>query len=292
MGYIKIDRNIERWGWFDSPSTLCLFIHLLLLANYEDSEYHGKVIPRGSLVTGRRMLSERTGLSEQQIRTALDRLVSTGEVVIESTNANSLITICNYDSYQDRPIDSNQQSTNEQPTVQPTNNPPRNQQTTHGVTTSNITKEIKKEINNNNISTPAREEIDDDSVFSPQPEKNKRFVKPTIDEVRQYGIEKQLTHLDPEAFWYFYESKGWKVGKDTMKNWRSAASGWNSRSESRGDKPYLKATPQKREIKDGKYWKRDFSEEELKDIYSYDFTLRKKLERGDYIERKGGKWVI
>lgn len=44
-----------------------------------------------------------------------------------------------------------------------------------------------------------------------------------------------LSHDEGEAFWHFYESKGWKVGKSPMVNWRSALSGWKSRAKSRGE---------------------------------------------------------
>ena len=54
-------------------------------------------------MTGRKALSEQTGLSERQIRTALDHLKSTGEVTIKATNKYSLITIVNYGKFQDIP---------------------------------------------------------------------------------------------------------------------------------------------------------------------------------------------
>jgi len=59
---------------------------------------------------------------------------------------------------------------------------------------------------------------------------NKRFVKPTIEEVRAYCQEKSYS-VDPERFISFYESKGWLVGKTPMKDWKAALSGWNSRSK-------------------------------------------------------------
>lgn len=37
-----------------------------------------------------------------------------------------------------------------------------------------------------------------------------------------------------EAFWHFYESKGWKVGKSPMVNWRSALAGWKARAKPKG----------------------------------------------------------
>ena len=47
------------------------------------------------------------------------------------------------------------------------------------------------------------------------------FVKPTVDEVAAHVREKGYT-FDPVAFWNYYESNGWKVGRNTMKSWTSA----------------------------------------------------------------------
>ena len=53
----------------------------------------------------------------------------------------------------------------------------------------------------------------------------KRFIKPTVDEVREYCRERGNT-VDPETFVNFYESKGWVVGKSPMKDWKAAVRHW------------------------------------------------------------------
>lgn len=57
-----------------------------------------------------------------------------------------------------------------------------------------------------------------------------RFVPPTVDEVREYCQERHSS-VDPVAFVSFYESKGWMVGKNRMKNWKSAISSWERRGK-------------------------------------------------------------
>ena len=57
-----------------------------------------------------------------------------------------------------------------------------------------------------------------------------RFQKPTIEEIRQYCLEKGY-NVDAEQFFNFYESKGWLVGKSPMKNWRAAVCTWNKREK-------------------------------------------------------------
>lgn len=55
----------------------------------------------------------------------------------------------------------------------------------------------------------------------------KRFVKPTTDEIKAYMELKNIPNAENESnnFFNFYESKGWKVGKNPMKSWKSAIDG-------------------------------------------------------------------
>ena len=57
-------------------------------------------------------------------------------------------------------------------------------------------------------------------------EKASRFLPPTPDEVRGYCLEKGYA-VDAERFIDFYESKGWFVGKNKMKDWKAAVRNWN-----------------------------------------------------------------
>lgn len=61
--------------------------------------------------------------------------------------------------------------------------------------------------------------------------KRKRFTPPTVEDVRGYAEEKQWSaqEFSAERFVDFYASKGWKVGRETMKDWKAAARGWVSR---------------------------------------------------------------
>lgn len=58
----------------------------------------------------------------------------------------------------------------------------------------------------------------------------KRFTPPTIEEVKEYCLERGNS-IDPEQFVAFYESKGWKVGANAMKNWKSAVITWEKREK-------------------------------------------------------------
>lgn len=56
-------------------------------------------------------------------------------------------------------------------------------------------------------------------------QRHPRFQKPTVEEVRVYCAQRN-NKVNPEAFVDFYESKGWMVGKNPMRDWRSAVHTW------------------------------------------------------------------
>lgn len=98
-GWIKISRKLLDWEWADDLNMLGFWLRLLLMANWEDKKWHGKVIKRGQLVTSVPSLST-DNFTERQVRTALARLVECGAIKKEYTNKYSIITICNYEKYQ------------------------------------------------------------------------------------------------------------------------------------------------------------------------------------------------
>jgi hypothetical protein len=99
-GFIKIHRSLLEWEWWDDKNTFRLFMTILLLANWKDKRWHGKVIPRGSFWTSLETLSKKSGLTLKQTRTSLNKLIATGEVTSKGANDGRLITVAKYDFYQ------------------------------------------------------------------------------------------------------------------------------------------------------------------------------------------------
>ena len=139
-GFIKIYRSFLDWEWWDDINTFRLFMTILLLANWKDKRWHGKVIPRGSFWTSIESLSKKSGLTFQQTRTALDKLISTGEITSEVTNEGRLITVANYEFYQSADESVTSEITNDSTSKQQTNNKRPNKR----VTTTEEYKEYKK----------------------------------------------------------------------------------------------------------------------------------------------------
>lgn len=65
--------------------------------------------------------------------------------------------------------------------------------------------------------------------------KSSAFIPPTLEEVSSYCQERN-NNVNPQAFIDFYESKGWMIGKNKMKNWKSAVHTWENREPKKASK--------------------------------------------------------
>jgi len=143
-GYIKLWRKITEWEWYQDSKITHLFIHLLLSANHQDNNWKGLSIKRGQILVGRKELSEKLGISEQSIRTCINKLKSTSEITTKSTNRYTLITLVNFEQYQPSEIKPTNKSTNSLTNNQPTTN--------QQLTTNKNDKNDKNDKNKNIIS--------------------------------------------------------------------------------------------------------------------------------------------
>lgn len=71
-----------------------------------------------------------------------------------------------------------------------------------------------------------------------------KFQKPSLEDVRAYCISRG-NRVDPEQFCNFYDSNGWKVGKNPMKDWRAAVRTWEKREK---EVPQRKREPKERSV--------------------------------------------
>lgn len=137
QGYISLHRKLLTWEWFTDINVCHLFIYCLLRANYKPTKWRGYEIKRGEFISSLNHISVDTGLSVQQVRTALDKLKKSDVLTKKQQGSNTLISIKNYSQYQEN----NKRDNNEITINQQTNN--------NEITTNNKdNKEIK--INNDN----------------------------------------------------------------------------------------------------------------------------------------------
>lgn len=91
--FVKISRSLLYWGWYTNVNTKCLFLHCILNANWKPGDFQGINCQRGQFISSIEKLSQQTGLTIQQVRTALKHLESTGEITRRATSKFSIITV-------------------------------------------------------------------------------------------------------------------------------------------------------------------------------------------------------
>ena len=238
--FIKVNRKILKWEWWSDINTFRLFMYMLLEAFWKDGSYKGKIISRGSFPSSIAELSRETNLTENEIRTAIKHLKSTGEITSKSHSKFTVFTVKNYDLYQSDNEQNNEQSTGEITSKSQSINEQitsKSQTDNKQITGTNIDninniyteKEDKKERKEEYIPplSPSQGEVD-------TKQKRKQFVPPTVEEVRSYCVDRG-NDVDADKFVDFYESKGWYVGKNKMKDWKAAVRTWeNKRNENHG----------------------------------------------------------
>lgn len=98
--YIKLSRKIINWPWFKDPKVLQMFLYLLLIANFAESEENGFKIHRGQIYKSISLIADKMDITRRQAEYAIKKLVSTGEIKYQPMGQRSLITIVKYDRYQ------------------------------------------------------------------------------------------------------------------------------------------------------------------------------------------------
>lgn len=230
-GWVTLHRRFLQWEWFDIPEMVKFFIYLLLMAGHSERKYRGIQLQRGQIITSTPIMMKDTKLSEQQVRTCIKRLKSTGEITCKSTNKFTIITICNYDRYQSEDLPTNGQN-NGQPNTQATDKQRTNNGRLYDICTVNNNETIKQL--NNNISlcndtfdAHTREQRERDEIFKIFFCKN--FVNPG------YEVERFYNH---------YEAQGWERGNgQKIKNRLAAAKSWEQedKTKKRFPDPFVRA---------------------------------------------------
>lgn len=123
FGYVRLYRSLLNWEWYTDINTKSVFLHLILTANYEPKKWRGITVERGQRVYSRATIAAELHMSERSVRTALNHLISTGEVTNQTTPQYSVVTVKNYDEYQQV----TNETTNDRPTTdqRPTNDRPQ-----------------------------------------------------------------------------------------------------------------------------------------------------------------------
>ena len=200
--WVKIDRNILKWRWYQDANTARVFLHLILTANIEDHDFQKITVHRGEVVTSLASLSRQLRVSIKSVRTALDHLKSTGEVASTAYNKFQVISIINYDLYQ--AVGASRTASNGQAAGKQTAG--------KGQQSKNIrSKEVKNE---KNVCVPHT------------PPSAATHKTPTANEVAAYFAARGRSQQDAEKFFAYNQARGWMVGRTRITDWVPVADMW------------------------------------------------------------------
>jgi len=244
-GYIKLYRQIQDcWIWFadEKFSKAQAWVDLLMLANHADKKlyFNGEVmnIKRGQNLTSIRALSERWGWSKDSVSRFLKLLESDGMIEKICDTHRTLVTIVNYEVFQASESDDETPNGQEQGHAQGHGSDTDKDTGETPIGTNNELKNDNKNVKecNKNDNKNEEDNIIPPLYIPPTGEKEKKkFVPPTLDEVIAYCNERN-NGIDPESFIDFYESKGWMVGKNKMKDWKAAVRTWEKNDNGKRNK--------------------------------------------------------
>lgn len=212
-GYIKLFRKLIRWGWYQDSVVKSLFLHCLLIASFRDFNWMDQRLNAGQFVTSYKRLAEDLGFSVQQIRTALKKLESTGEITSTSTNKFTVITIVNWENYQSDEDTPNTQGNKPITNEQQTNNKQITNEQQHR---KNIkkNKKIKKRENTRTRETPSEEVI------------------------IEFCNDINVPEFIGRKFFDYYQRLGWMTnrGTDVSDCWQDKLIQWNTNEVRKQDK--------------------------------------------------------
>ena len=222
-GFIMIDRSIlEDDMYFSEKFTrMQAYMDLCLLAAFKSRSFYirGNKVELQPMQVAKsvRDLADRWQWSVNKVRGYLNELEKGDYIDTQKTSVNQIITIKKYI------------------VVNTQNDTQINTQTD----TQNDTQTDTPIIKNNNVNNENKEIVIESVVVSneqqtlPTPTKEKKrrssvFVKPTLEECIAYAQEKGY-QWNIERFFNYYESNGWRVGQNPMKNWKAAMRTWNTK---------------------------------------------------------------
>lgn len=204
------EKPFDRWHAFE---------YLIYIAYRfpKDEIVNGQVIhiDTGQLIMSQRKMAEIFGWSINKVIRFKKLLEQLGKARFDvdtyGDSIGTLITIENYAKYQVANVEDG--DTNE---------------TTNETTDGDNIKKVKKvnKVKNNIYNAPARARHTDGASA------NRRFEPPTVKQVEEYCRERGNS-VDTERFIDFYESKGWMVGKNKMKDWKAAVRNWERNKASK-----------------------------------------------------------
>jgi len=204
-GFIKLFRCIEDSFFWNDSQAVHLWIQLLLSANHKDKEMllsgEKVIIKSGHFVCSRNTLSLKTGINESKIQRILKVFESEQMIEQQMNSKYRMISISNWNKYQ------GSEQVNEQQ-----------------VNSKRTADEQQMNTNNNDKNEKNDKNKEKDTIVSKKKDKPSGLL-PVYFQFMILGLTPDKAILKAEKFYSHYQSNGWKVSKNPMKDWKAATSG-------------------------------------------------------------------
>ena len=197
-GYIKMHRSLMDKGYYLKSEYVHLWLHLIYKATYTKREFMFndkiEVLQPGQFITSRNKLSIETGIEESKIERILNVFKTEQQIEQQSRNKFRIISILNWNEYQNLE-QQNELEMNSKRTA-----------SEQQVNTNNKDKKEKKE------------------------RINREFIVPSIEEIRNYCIERKNS-INPNYFFDYQVARDWKLkGGQKIKDWQAVIRTWERNS--------------------------------------------------------------
>ncbi len=97
MGFVKISDDLASWAWINDPKTVYIYVLLRLGAAWCETDFRNIHLRRGQLAISQREFAKKCGVTYQELRTILNRLIATQKITQTTTHKISVITLLEYD---------------------------------------------------------------------------------------------------------------------------------------------------------------------------------------------------
>lgn len=201
-GWIKLHRKLKDKGYYKKSQYVHLWVHLLLEANHKPKEFLWNneiiIIKEGQLLTGRKALSEQTGIKQTNVERILKMLENEHQIGQQKTSKFRVITILKWKQYQivDNKTDNKRTASGQQVD-----------------TNKNVRMKRMKRIRERETQNPPTELV--------------------LDYFKELGHEQES-----EKFYNYYTANGWTTSNgNSVKDWKALCRNWISRIKTQGNIP-------------------------------------------------------
>ena len=220
QGWVSIYRSTINKSWYKKSEYIHLWVHLLLKSNHVDKEFwfNGKtiIVKKGSFITGRKILSDETGINESKIERILKTFENEQQIEQQKSNRNRIISVVSWDLYQQNEQQNEQQLNNKRTTTEQQLNTNNNNNNNNNINNDN--KDKKETVFSFqefwNVYPTKKGKSESEKKYDKLEEKDRLIIKNTINDFVNDKPFKDYSHPNPLTY---INQKRWLDNVDEIK---------------------------------------------------------------------------